>query len=86
MLVSVLLYLLYAVLYGILSFTILLFPDVTANTGIGAGIVTLSPYLAIGNIIIPMDTIFQIFDAAIYIGIAVALYRIALWIIKLIRG
>lgn len=86
MITSALLYILYAVLYLILSGTILLLPDVGQNSSVVSAITTLTPYAAVVNLVVPLDTVFQIFAASVSIFLIVALYRLILWIIKLIRG
>lgn len=86
MITSALLYIIYAVLYLILSGTILLLPDVGQNSSVVSAITTLTPYAAVINLVAPLDTVFQIFAASAAIFLIVALYRLILWIIKLIRG
>jgi len=86
MITSALLYIIYAVLYLILSGTILLLPDVGQNSFVVAAITTVLPYAAVINLVAPLDTVFQIFAASVAIFVVVALYRLILWIIKLIRG
>jgi len=86
MLISLLIYVLYGVIYGLLYITILQLPDVTANSFVTAAISTIAPYTAVINLVIPLDTIFQIFVASVGIFLVLAIYRIVLWVLKLIRG
>lgn len=86
MITTVILNIFYYALYGILSVTILLLPDVTANSTITSSVTTVLPYVATINYVVPLTTIFQIFAASIVIFLLVALYRVILWGIKLIRG
>ena len=86
MLTSALIYLLYYALYAILSVTILALPDVAQNSSVVTAVATIVPYAAVINLVVPLDTVFQIFAASVAIFVVVALYRLILWIIKLIRG
>lgn len=86
MVITAILYILYYAIYALLSVTILLLDDVVVNVSLTAAINTVVSYMAVLNAVLPIDTIFQIFLASIAIFIAVAIYRLVLWVIRIIRG
>jgi len=85
MITNGLLFLLYMIVL-ILTRPLLLFPDVSIESGFGSAIATATSYLANFNQILPLTTLFQIIGLIIIIEIAISGYKIVMWIIKKIPG
>lgn len=82
MIMTILLYIIYYAVYAILSITILLLPDVSANTNVTQAITTAIGYLNAWQTFLPLTTIFSVLTAIIVIEGFVALYKLIMWVIR----
>lgn len=82
MITTALLTVIYYALYLLLSVTILLLPDVTANATITSSITTALSYYAFFNNILPLDTVSLILTSALAIAVIVIGYKLVMWVIK----
>lgn len=85
MIVTIILYLLYGVIY-LISAPLRLLSDVSIPAGLSSAISTGSGYLASVGTFIPVDTILQVLAAMLVVEAGVLTYRLVVWVITKIPG
>lgn len=66
----------------VLSGVFLVLPDVSINSAFGEAVLQASGFLNGINILLPIDTLFDILNAVLAIEIAIFSYKIVMWVIK----
>lgn len=82
MITSIILTVIYYALYAVMSVTVLLLPDVTANSTITSTIVSLNNYIAFFNTMLPMDTVWAILTIIVGVEVILATYKLVMWVIR----
>lgn len=82
MVVDIILKMIYAVLYGLLSVTLLLLSDVSLNSTASTTLTTVTHALADLNAFVPLGTLFTVLGLIIAIELIIALYKILMWVLR----
>lgn len=81
MITSGILYMIYGVVWLIVS-PILLLPDVSISSGFSTALTTAISYISVFDSILPITTLFIIIGLIMGIEIAIAVYKIIMWVIR----
>lgn len=88
MITNALLFIIYAIVFGLANVTILLLPDVSLSSGISTAISTATQYIAaIYNIMpIVITAIFICFAVILVLEIFLGGYKLLMWVIRRLPG
>lgn len=85
MIISIILYLIYAFIWTVLL-PIRALPDVSLPSGITNAISQASTYLSMIDVIIPIITLLAVLIAVIAVDAIIMTYKIVMWVIRKIPG
>lgn len=81
MITQAFLFLIYGFVTAI-TYPLSILPDVTLNSGFGGAITAAGGYLAALNMIIPIDTLLNVFGIFIGYEIGYLTYKVVMWVIR----